>query len=193
MRPVLSFIASLVVCVLVWIGLNILLQEKGGHGPGDAQNHLSKMHDWVNSAVEIGFPLPDPKEYNKHIAEAWKLALEGKGYGYIFESGTSDSYGALMFIAHHPGKFYWDNPPVYVVDPSLPDGFGFYLEGEDGVSASRGEDPDDVNSWDNRSHVFYYKRRWWREQMTRLMFGLMAGSIVFGLTGLPRTRRQQDG
>ena len=42
----------------------------------------------------------------------------------------------------------WDNPIFYFVDDELPNGFGVYSCGPDGISDSEGNDPDDVNNWD---------------------------------------------
>ncbi len=52
----------------------------------------------------------------------------------------------------------WDAPPVYIRDETLPEGYGFYLAGEDGISNTGGRDPDDVNSWDISSYHFYTHR-----------------------------------
>lgn len=41
----------------------------------------------------------------------------------------------------------WGRPFLYVVDPKLPDGVGVYSMGPDGKTETRGNDPDDVNSW----------------------------------------------
>lgn len=51
--------------------------------------------------------------------------------------------------------------PIYVVSNSILsndgviEGRGFYLVGEDGVSSSHGNDPDDINSWDRKSGSYY--------------------------------------
>ncbi|MGJ8725169.1 MAG: type II secretion system protein GspG [Roseibacillus sp.] len=42
----------------------------------------------------------------------------------------------------------WDNPIFYFIDDELPNGFGVYSCGPDGISKSEGNDPDDINSWD---------------------------------------------
>jgi hypothetical protein len=51
----------------------------------------------------------------------------------------------------------WGHPYQYRRDPSLMAGFGLYCLGEDGVSYSQGNDPDDVNSW-NRSKAVQRSR-----------------------------------
>lgn len=41
----------------------------------------------------------------------------------------------------------WNRPYRYVAGDGYPGGFGIYCCGKDGVSATRGNDPDDINSW----------------------------------------------
>jgi type II secretion system protein G len=54
----------------------------------------------------------------------------------------------------------WGNAYVYVLDADLPGGFGVYSCGRDGVTASNGNDPDDLNTWDNSKPLpAYYARR----------------------------------
>ena len=52
----------------------------------------------------------------------------------------------------------WGNELVYVLDANLPVGFGIYSPGKDGVTSSRGNDPDDFNTWNIHSPaVAYYQ------------------------------------
>ena len=66
-----------------------------------------------------------------------------------------------------------DAAPVYIENNDLPNGFGFCLKGEDGVSTSRGNDPDDVNSWDFQSAQYY------RDRVKRSARILVAGISLF--------------
>jgi len=50
------------------------------------------------------------------------------------------------------------NQPVYAVSDDIPGGRGFYSPGDDGVSASNGNDVDDINSWSSHSNVYYGKK-----------------------------------
>jgi general secretion pathway protein G len=50
-------------------------------------------------------------------------------------------------IADHIPKDPWGKEYCYVAGDGLPECFGFYSCGPDGVSASQGNDPDDRNSW----------------------------------------------
>lgn len=52
-------------------------------------------------------------------------------------------------IMDAPLKDPWGNPYRYVAGDGVPEGFGFYSCGPDGVSSSLGHDPDDRNSWED--------------------------------------------
>jgi general secretion pathway protein G len=41
----------------------------------------------------------------------------------------------------------WNQPYRYVAGDGYPKGFGIYCCGKDGLSATQGNDPDDINSW----------------------------------------------
>lgn len=44
----------------------------------------------------------------------------------------------------------WGNPYRYVLSTALPDGFGLYSTGPDGISLTLGNDADDRNTWSPR-------------------------------------------
>jgi len=71
--------------------------------------------------------------------------------------------------------------PIFVEKDDLSNGFGFYWKGEDGLSRSGGMDPDDINSWDQRSGQFYLDRRQ-RETMLRYAeLAMIPTLVVFAL------------
>jgi len=41
----------------------------------------------------------------------------------------------------------WGRELLYILDPNLPDGVGVYSFGRDGVTSSRGDDADDLSTW----------------------------------------------
>ncbi|MGE5294799.1 MAG: type II secretion system protein GspG [Solirubrobacterales bacterium] len=52
----------------------------------------------------------------------------------------------------------WGHDFVYVFDSNLPRGFGIYSCGQDGVTASAGNDRDDINTWNDQTPWrTYYK------------------------------------
>jgi hypothetical protein len=75
----------------------------------------------------------------------------------------------------------WDTPPIYIKDKTLPDGYGFYLAGEDGISKSRGRDPDDLNSWNISSYHFYSERDRKKEELPINYIALVPAIIIFVL------------
>lgn len=64
------------------------------------------------------------------------------------------------------------------------DRFGFYSLGRDGVSATSGDDPDDINSWSDRK-TRYYEREWWTWTLL-IWTGLSAAAtpIVYHFAGM---------
>ena len=53
----------------------------------------------------------------------------------------------------------WGNDYVYVFPgKNSREGFDIYTLGEDGESATAGNDPDDINNWDPESGYSYYPR-----------------------------------
>jgi len=53
---------------------------------------------------------------------------------------------------------YWGLPPQIVERPDATSGYGFYLRGPDKTSESKGEDRDDLNSWDPESRIHHYRK-----------------------------------
>lgn len=70
-----------------------------------------------------------------------------------------------VFILETMPRDHWNREFVYVLDPTPNRRFGFYSLGADGVSASRGNDHDDINSWNaQRPWHSHYKARGIRYQ-----------------------------
>lgn len=73
---------------------------------------------------------------------------------------------AAARLNKHPGVDPWGNPLVFKRRLRLADGrvesVAVFSRGRDGVSRSRGNDPDDLNSWDetcNRPYIAEINRR----------------------------------
>jgi type II secretion system protein G len=93
----------------------------------------------------------------------------------------------------------WGNKLRYVLDPELAEGFGIYSCGQDGVSASNGNDDDDLNTWNGRRHwLAYYHDQMRKENRRRsaIKLGLisLAVTIVAVLTwrDIKRTKDQNS-
>ncbi len=52
----------------------------------------------------------------------------------------------------------WSHDFVYVLDPNLPRGFGIYSCGLDAITSSRGNDRDDLNTWNAQTPWRTYYR-----------------------------------
>ncbi|HEV7282691.1 MAG TPA: hypothetical protein VGN57_20970 [Pirellulaceae bacterium] len=85
-----------------------------------------------------------------------------------------------------PEKDPWNRPYrcVVIADAQGADRFGFYSTGRDGVSATGGNDPDDINSWSD-SKTRYYEREWWAWTLF-LWTGLSAAAtpVVYHFAGM---------
>ena len=75
-------------------------------------------------------------------------------------AGGEDPHDVLWILSRP--RDMWGNPYRFRRDISLPGGttidFGIYSVGEDGVSASAGDDPDDLNSWNDACWEYYMQR-----------------------------------
>ena len=74
----------------------------------------------------------------------------------------------------------WNNPYRYLAGEGLEDGFGLYSCGPDGISATAGNDPDDLNSWSDKAPAEpSWASRW---KLLALVGGAVvaAGSFMLG-------------
>ncbi|YCM44525.1 hypothetical protein V2O64_00640 [Verrucomicrobiaceae bacterium 227] len=73
------------------------------------------------------------------------------------------------------------SPPVFAEKNDLPNGFGFYWKGEDGLSRSGGMDPDDINSWNPESARFYLNRARRTAMLQYAGLAMLPAFVVFAL------------
>ena len=81
--------------------------------------------------------------------------------------------------------------PVYIVSDNLPEGRGFYTVGDDGISNSDGEDPDDINSWNYNSASYYYRRLWRRRYAQYAGIAMVPTIFVALAMGLGRSNNKK--
>ncbi len=85
-------------------------------------------------------------------------------------------------MVEHPGLDPWKRPYRCVRNRTLADGtlvdLGVYSMGKDGVSNSEGNDPDDLNSWNEQQGGYYY------EEIKNTRF---AAAAIIGLLLTPFT------
>lgn len=74
----------------------------------------------------------------------------------------------------------WGNPYRYLAGEGLKDGFGLYSCGPDGISSSAGNDPDDRNSWSDKSPAGPSWQERWKLYALLGAAILAAGSFLLG-------------
>ena len=162
-------------------GSSVVMWSMGNHMYFDAQVALGNLHCPTQSFVDI-YGLPDPDELNHLIEARWGKDLNATNY----EKPQTEKESDLYFIAdcaNEHALHVWKNPPRFVQSNAIPGGFGFYLDGEDGISILQGEDRDDINSWNRASIRFYQTRmrnhRLLRDNVVGAAFATVAGLMVF--------------
>ena len=81
----------------------------------------------------------------------------------------------------------WGRNYVYVLNDQIPPQFGVYSEGEDGLSASFGNDPDDFNTWSSPRGNNKVRPA---EMMLGLGVGMVGGLLIGFYSGARMIRRR---
>lgn len=161
---------------------------RGGHEYFRARITLEHLHLMAGRYSQDHGSLPDPGDFNARLKARWALGrdhvpkeeeddgIEGH-LSYMTESAFRDSLNP------------WNAPPHFVLTSASPDGFGFYLDGEDGISKTRGRDRDDINSWDRSSTDFYHERRRNRRILKEHSAGAALAMGVFMIHFVSRRER----
>ena len=165
---------------------------RGGHEYFRAQVALDRLHWMTKDYSEEHGSLPDIEGFNALLRERWAM---GRDHAPI-EVEDDDIAWHLNFIIEGGIKdslHLWNSPPHFVLTSASPDGFGFYLDGEDGISKSKGQDRDDINSWDRSSTDFYYEQRRNRHILKEHAIGvtLATGVFMFSFAWKKNKRTQQ--
>lgn len=84
----------------------------------------------------------------------------------------------------------WGNPYFYVAQSSSEGDFGLYSMGRDGFSHSKGNDPDDWNTWSQEHQVEYHKRDSFSNRLAESpwSFGLVVTTLVLAIAAMIRGR-----
>lgn len=140
-----------------WISHEV--NERTGLGSGylRAQIALKSLQDRTREYLDHYGSLPDEIPFNKILEQRW---ISGENYISPLDDGSRQQllFNLIIEASYDKNLHRWSSPPRFVISSSLPDGFGFYLDGEDGHSKTRGNDRDDINSWNPSSASFYYDR-----------------------------------
>ncbi|MGJ8658177.1 MAG: hypothetical protein ACSHX6_17165 [Akkermansiaceae bacterium] len=149
---------SLIVFTISMLLITRVTHSLGTHSAFRSYIKLKQLHHFMILHLEIEEkPLPDEEFLNKMIKENYLKDPDHE----VFNDTNDKNFSLLQFsqeISENHHLRLWGAPPIYIRDLTLPDGYGFYLAGEDGVSSSKGRDPDDVNSWNGDSFKFYTNR-----------------------------------
>lgn len=165
---------------------------RGGHEYFRAQQALERLQWATKEYLEEHGSLPDIEGFNVLLRERWKLRHDHTP----IEVEDDDIAWHLNFMIENAFKdtpHLWNAPPRFVLTSASPDGFGYYLDGEDGVSKSKGQDRDDINSWDRTSTDFYHERRRNRHILNEHAIGaaLAVGVFVIHFARKKNKRTQQ--
>ncbi len=115
----------------------------------DSKRDVDSLNAWLRGASirygELEHPGTDP------WGNPYQCVATPKGpndervpYGHVLEWGE---------------PFLWPSNGIADGDTAENACFGFFAFGEDGITNSNGNDPDDLNSWDFKSGRFYRDRR----------------------------------
>ena len=182
-RITIRVIAPLLVFLLTWSACTIVFWTTTPTNWFYHQKDLKRIHRGVMLFREEIGELPDQDLVNELIARHWNsdeqpiAVRDNPNYELVnFDIETTE----FDFI------HLWDLPPVYLISDELPDGFGIYSKGDDGISRTGGNDPDYINSWDQQSSSFYARKyrlgKVVRDLSIAGMFGLMSLLVAVRMT-----------
>ncbi len=176
-KTLIAIIISFTVFILSLQIIQCYTHGTCGHAASNSRRQLQQLHYLVDTYKIYNNSLPDTEELNNIIEQHQKCPEE------IIEPDSSDTKYALFFISQsiteNKNDWRWGAYPIYIQDKTLPEGYGFYLAGEDGISKSMGRDTDDVNSWDRNSSRFYAVRQAKQELLHNTYISIIPASLTF--------------
>lgn len=165
-------LATLTVFACSWMAVAYVLRTTGPHTWGNAHSALRGIQEALADYQRETGDTPPIELVEVEILTAWEHGADAISRDY-------DGRLEIAFsLADDRRLRLWDSPPRVVRRPDSPI-FGFYLEGEDGASASQGEDPDDINSWDFGSTSFYYDRLRHRRWISNGLWAIVPTTLTF--------------
>lgn len=179
-KIIISTIVSCAVFFACLPFLTYLLRPMGAHsGPFHIFEKLRNLEFAILHYQAVKLELPQEKEVNDIINQHFQ-----KNPNDAYFNNSDNNQYILAQIPHliSKNKFglqRWGAPPVFIRDQSIPQGFGFYLEGEDGISKSKGRDLDDINSWDITSKRYYVEKSIHEEAVQYRIIALFPTFITF--------------
>ena len=176
---------TVIMFILGFWSSKIVFKKLGSHPAFDVSQSLKLMSLNVGFASNIHGNHPSEKKINAILDYVWLQKGEAEDLKENYETGfLMDEFTTYTSTIDK----VWGRP-VYVVSDTIPDrdgdgfggGRGFYVVGEDGISNSNGNDPDDINSWGKNSHVYYYKKESQSFQIRDFIFASVVSLIAIML------------
>lgn len=160
------------VFVLSCFAVAYVLRTTGVHTWANAQFALHDLERALAAYQSETGDIPPIGLVESQIQAAWKNGADA----------LAEDYDGRLWIAFAVADNnrlrLWGSPPRVTRRSGLP-AYGFYLEGEDGISRSGGEDPDDINSWSFESTSFYYDRLQRRQWVRNGSWSIIPATLAF--------------
>jgi len=174
-RRIFKWVFPAIVFLLTWLACKPIFKTMGPHTWHRAHLALKELKLCADFYKDDHGRYPPEGEVNRWLEQLWEREGESEA------SGNSElaSFSDLYHVTSYQRLKRWQVPPVYVVDESIPDGCGFYTVGDDGLSSSNGNDPDDINSWDPSSISFYHRKLWRHREIRDVSVSLGFALIAF--------------
>ncbi len=179
-----SFVAT-PVFLLSWLILFALFEKEEDPSWHDAWSRMNTCHRYLTEARSAPSQLPEPVQFNAMIQDARQVGFEWNP-----PEDLPTLHYLVITILTDPAVCLWGKAPIYIVDEELPGGYGIYLHGEDGVSESRGNDDDDINTWDENSYAHYPEKALKLEVIKYGQFAAIPAILAFGLVAWFKRPRQ---
>ncbi|MGJ8658179.1 MAG: hypothetical protein ACSHX6_17175 [Akkermansiaceae bacterium] len=158
------------------------------------QYHLRNIERILTELQHVELNISEETTLNQIIAECYSnksLDEVSRNAGLEYPHPEYSYIAILHFdISSIKQLDYWNSSLICVRNKELPSGFGFYLTGEDHVSKTSGNDPDDINSWNRESWHFYYDRGHQKETKKIITISTILASITFILLMFPLTGKK---
>jgi hypothetical protein len=151
---------------------------RGGHEYFRAQVALERLHRETKYYSEEYGSLPDIEGFNALLKARWILGRDHVPKD-VEIGDIAWHLNSIIESAMRDNLHLWKSPPHLVLTSASSDGFGFYLDGEDGISKTKGQDRDDINSWDRSSTDFYHDRRRYQRVQKEHASGATLAFVVF--------------
>lgn len=185
-RPIKYALNTLVV-VAIFLGalsISIQLHRSSADPTNGVALHFARSEKSLDIYVHEFKELPP--------AEAMNKAIQNYSENTPLDENASNRQRMIHMLANDISSWHFkDSLPIYIQTGKSPKGYGFYYVGEDGVSNSNGNDPDDLNSWDESSFNYYTKphKKMWSIKVfaTALFLTLVVLGMMYYLYRISKT------